>query len=213
MSIDVSKPRHPITSLRLFAAEIFTVTVGILIALGLQAAVEAANHRHTARQARESFRTELQETRRQVQRNLDGFHATEGDFKIALGYLQGRLEHRADLPPLRSMNFVTNFTPLSTAAWDTALATQAFSYMSPAETRALAEVHSDQEAFATLGGLAVQAGTAVTGIVGDPATYDDAQLRATYAAVAANYAYLQAIAALDAAMLADIDSAQKVLRA
>lgn len=210
--MDIHKPKHPIDSLRALGAELATVTLGILIALSLEAMVEAAHHRGLAAQARASFRTELTEVRAQIEKNRSGFAAGRGEFTSALAYLQAKIEHRADTPKPSSMNLATGFLTLSSAAWETAQATQALSYMRPEETRALATVRSDEAAFAALEAQAVQAGVGVAGLVGDPASYDRTELRAAYQVVNVNYSLLVAIDALETQMLGDIDGALKALK-
>ena len=60
--MDIHPPEHPIRSFRDFAVQIFTVTCGIIIALGLEALVV---HRHEARLLRETraeFSAEIQDS-------------------------------------------------------------------------------------------------------------------------------------------------------
>jgi hypothetical protein len=57
--VDVHPPHHPIRSWKEFLLHLVTITVGLLIALALEAAVEAAHHRHIVRDARENLRREM----------------------------------------------------------------------------------------------------------------------------------------------------------
>ena len=58
--MDVHPPHHPIRSWQEFLLHLLTITVGLLIALALEAAVEAVHHRHLVRDARENLRREIE---------------------------------------------------------------------------------------------------------------------------------------------------------
>ena len=49
--LDVHAPEHRIHGTRDFFLHLFTITIGLLIALGLEASVEALHHRHQRQEA------------------------------------------------------------------------------------------------------------------------------------------------------------------
>lgn len=49
--LDVHAPEHPIGGPRDFLVHLLTITVGLLIALGLENSVEALHHRHQRKEA------------------------------------------------------------------------------------------------------------------------------------------------------------------
>ena len=55
--LDVHAPHHRLDSVREFVVHILTITVGLLIALGLEASVENMHHRHQRREAEETIST------------------------------------------------------------------------------------------------------------------------------------------------------------
>ena len=61
--LDVHVPDHKLGGVRDFVIHILTITVGLLIALGLEASVEALHHRHQRNEADETIRQELRENR------------------------------------------------------------------------------------------------------------------------------------------------------
>jgi hypothetical protein len=67
--MDVHPPHHPIRNWKDFLLHLLTITIGLLIALTLEAAVEAAHHRHLVRDARENIRHEIQANLQLYQKN------------------------------------------------------------------------------------------------------------------------------------------------
>jgi hypothetical protein len=57
--LDVHPPHEPIHGWRDFLLHIATITIGLLIALALEAGVEAIHHHHIVHQARENIRQEI----------------------------------------------------------------------------------------------------------------------------------------------------------
>jgi hypothetical protein len=62
--VDVQPPHQPIRSLKDFFVHLLTITVGLFIALTLEAAVESLHHRHLVRVARENLRIEITNNQR-----------------------------------------------------------------------------------------------------------------------------------------------------
>ena len=140
--MDIHPPHHPIRSIRDFLLQIFTVTVGIIIALGLEGLITWHSDQNLARITRDDFRAEITENLANLQKLNPG---TQSDFKwmmAMVAYGEARLRHQdAKQPPLLSSR---SFTTLSKAAWDTALATQAIHHLRFQEARQLASTYSKQ---------------------------------------------------------------------
>lgn len=58
--MDVHPPQQPIHTLKDFLLHLLTITIGLFIALSLEAGIEAAHHRHLVRDARKSLRREIE---------------------------------------------------------------------------------------------------------------------------------------------------------
>jgi hypothetical protein len=68
--LDVHPPHGPIRSWKDFTLHLLTITIGLLIALTLEAAVESMHHRHMVKDARANLRREIVENQRLYTENL-----------------------------------------------------------------------------------------------------------------------------------------------
>jgi hypothetical protein len=68
--MDVHPPHGPIRSWKDFTLHLLTITIGLLIALTLEAAVESLHHRHMVKDARANLRREIVENQRLYTENL-----------------------------------------------------------------------------------------------------------------------------------------------
>jgi hypothetical protein len=72
--LDVHPPHEPIHTWREFLLHIATITIGLLIALGLEGLVEWQHHRHLVHEAERSLRAEIQSNENAAQNLLDEVH-------------------------------------------------------------------------------------------------------------------------------------------
>jgi hypothetical protein len=68
--LDVDPPHAPIRSWKDFTLHLLTITVGLLIALALEAAVQSLHHRHMVKEARANLRREVVENQKLYTQNL-----------------------------------------------------------------------------------------------------------------------------------------------
>ena len=68
--MDVHPPHGPIRSWKDFTLDLLMITIGLLIALALQAAVESLHHRHMVKEARANLRREIVENQKLYTENL-----------------------------------------------------------------------------------------------------------------------------------------------
>jgi hypothetical protein len=73
--LDVHPPHGPIRSWKDFVLHLLTITIGLLIALALEAAVESLHHHHMVRDARANLRREIVENQRLYTENLRSLQA------------------------------------------------------------------------------------------------------------------------------------------
>ena len=121
--MELHPPGGPVRSVKDFFVHIGVVTLGILIALGLEQLVEAQHRAHLAKIAVAGFRKELAYNEAQVKDVLARMPQLQGKIETAISKLAaapavGAAEDPIDYPGI-SLDIV------STASWDTAIATQA----------------------------------------------------------------------------------------
>ena len=97
--MDVDPPEKPIKSLKDFAVHIMTVTIGILIALGLEALVDAYRHHVLIEHARADFRAELTQNRAKLALNATESQALKEELEGLITYNQAKLANKPATPP------------------------------------------------------------------------------------------------------------------
>lgn len=138
--MDVHAPHEPVHSWRDFAIHLTIVTIGLFIALSLEAFVEFLHHRHLVHEARENIRREIENNRDAAQKdlvylktnmaridsNIKTLHALEKDPKGQHYSIENRME----------------FDDMSSAAWNTARDTGALGYMPYDEVQRYADLYT-----------------------------------------------------------------------
>ena len=119
---------EPIRNLKDFFYHLGIVTLGILIALGLEQIVEAHHRAKIGRSSVDGFRRELIDNRERVNEILPSLPKSRAQIETeiakvnALGDTAARAAVPIDYPDL-------HFLLMSSAAWDTAIAIQALYYI------------------------------------------------------------------------------------
>jgi hypothetical protein len=132
--------------IRDFLLHLFTITVGLLIALGLEGCVERAHHRHLVHEAEASLRTEIQDNSKAMANALDEVHKQEATLKKDMKVLKYIIQnHKA--PKDSNMEITFRVHGLNDAAWKTAQTTTALSYMPYSEVQEYADIYATQEKF------------------------------------------------------------------
>lgn len=75
--MEIDLPRAPIESVKDFFIHLFTITVGILIALGLEQSLEAYHHYQLANEARANIVSELQDNKHSLDDLIGGMKKIE----------------------------------------------------------------------------------------------------------------------------------------
>ena len=141
--LDVHAPEHPISGAREFFLHLFTITVGLLIALGLENAAEALHHRHQRQEAEANIRQELRSNRENLLASADTVKAE----RKALITLTTLLENRSTGAPMPDGKLDLSFseTPIPDAAWRTANGSGVLAYMDYEEAERFADAYKQQE--------------------------------------------------------------------
>ncbi len=144
--MDIHVPDQLVHTWRDFLRHIAVVMVGILIALGLEGALQWHHHRELARQLRENVRREIADNLQRIGR-VDAA-------REAVGRGTGEvLVYIAELPksresPKKKIGIDFPIVQLSSASWSSAVATGALGYMPYDEVQRYAAVYDGQQQFA-----------------------------------------------------------------
>ena len=146
--LDVHAPEHGIHGARDFFIHLFTITIGLLIALGLEAGVEAIHHRHQREEAETLVRREIQNNLNKLQ---DGAPQALAELHQMSRVLQ-TLEARAQSQPgaLNEKDFIFHEAPIQDAAWRTAASTGALTLMNYAEVERFSDAYKEQALLQTM---------------------------------------------------------------
>jgi hypothetical protein len=140
--LDVHALEHRINGIRDFFLHLFTITVGLLIALGLEASVEAIHHRHQRDEAETLIRSE-------IRNNLNNLHDGEPvviaelhQMTMVLQTLEARTRSQPGV--LHDSELVFHESPIQDAAWRTANSTGALAYMDYGEVERFSDAYKEQ---------------------------------------------------------------------
>jgi hypothetical protein len=140
--MDVHPPHHPIGNWRDFFLHIVTITVGLLIALSLEALVEYAHHREVVERARQTLRAEMEENRRVYSSDLAGLDADLGRQGQNLVLARQLAAGTSGLDGQFHSSF--QWSSFSSSAWQTARDTGALGWMPYTEVERLDSLYVQQ---------------------------------------------------------------------
>jgi len=140
--MEIHPPEHPIRSFRDFAVQLFTVTCGILIALGLEGHVEHRRDAALAKQTLDAFVTDITPNLQRVQHEHDIAVQVLPLLKAYISFLEAKLKHVAAKDPGNLPGFSLLY--FRNAPWDAALATQAVRLLTQRETETISRVYAGQ---------------------------------------------------------------------
>jgi len=146
--LDVHAPQHTPNGLRDFFIHLLTITAGLLIALGLEAGVEAFHHRHQRLEAEAMIRDEIKSNDEKIEQG-------EAQFKEELDGMNRVLQALDTLSqgktlPLQEKDFVFHQSPMQDAAWRTAASTGVLSYMDYGKVERFSEAYKEQDQLETM---------------------------------------------------------------
>ena len=145
--LDVHAPEHPIGTVREFLIHLFTIAVGLLIALGLENAAEAVHHRHQRQEAEAMIREELGDNRKDLLAAKPVLESEIKNMQATLAFVQARSQHQPGPPGALDMRFHEG--TLQDAAWRTANSNGAISYMGYAEVERFSATYKEQDLLQT----------------------------------------------------------------
>jgi len=143
--LDVHPPDHKLHGVGDFFLHLFTITVGLLIALSLEGLVERAHHNHLREEATVNIMQELKDNRKNMQ---DASVALRGEHDNLLGVLAFAAARKANQPyDVSTLSVSFNIVALHDASWNTAATTGGLSYMDYGRVQDFAAVYKLQEKY------------------------------------------------------------------
>jgi hypothetical protein len=141
--MEVHPPHEPIHSWPQFFLHLFTISVGLLIALGIESAAEAVHHRHLLHQAETDLRNEMTENRKQLAYDLQQLHGSEGVINQNIKLLMAIRAHQTTAV---NSDFAVRWAwnGMGNAAWLTARDTGALALMPYDTAQTYSMVYSQQ---------------------------------------------------------------------
>ncbi len=142
--MDVHPPHKAIESWRDFFIHLITITIGLLIALGLEGTVAWAHHRHLASEAREGIHREIEDNRNAIAEDKKALVEDEQRMTRNITVLR---QMRKTLTLPQKGELISNFSWSSPgeSAWKTAHETGAVVYMNYKEVQGLDDLYLEQE--------------------------------------------------------------------
>jgi len=142
--LEIHPPHEPIHTWRDFLLHLFTITIGLLIALALEAAVEDLHHRHVVREARENIRHEIELNKQAATQDLQNLKANSATMDANIKKVRAL---RADRHALDhgEMTFAFSWSSFNQSAWNAARDSGALTYMPTVEVQRYADLYSEQE--------------------------------------------------------------------
>lgn len=142
--LDVHAPEHNIYTARDFFIHLLTITAGLLIALGLEAGVEAFHHRHQRMEAEALIRDEIKSNAEKIEQGEAQFKEELDGMNTVLQTLDS-LSQGKPIGELQGKDFIFHQAPMQDAAWRTAASTGALSYMDYGLVERFSDAYKEQD--------------------------------------------------------------------
>jgi hypothetical protein len=143
--LDVHAPHSRIEGFKDFCLHLLTITIGLLIALGLEGCVEWQYHRHLVNEANTGLRSEIAQNIKTLDSMRQPIKDQEKQLEDDLATLTALQAHPDAQGQSLGFGFVMH--SFDDTAWRTAQTTGAFAYMPYADASTYADIYSAQEQF------------------------------------------------------------------
>lgn len=143
--IDVHAPEHRISGKRDFFVHLFTITIGLLIALGLENAVEAWHHRQQRREAEATIREELRANRAELMTAQATWMEEIKSLASAIRYMEAQSTGQGGARQPWELIFSEDVP--KDAAWRTASSNGVLTYMSYDRAESFAASYKEQDEY------------------------------------------------------------------
>jgi hypothetical protein len=139
--LDVHAPHERVHGTKDFFVHLFTITIGLLIALSLEGLVEWRHHRHLVHEAAVDLRSEIDQNAARIGSLRQQISAEQKELDQDLDVLEVLRVHPEQH---KQMSFTFRLQGFEDTAWKTAQATGAFAYMSYQDAREYSSIYDTQ---------------------------------------------------------------------
>jgi hypothetical protein len=139
--LDVHAPHERVHGTKDFFVHLFTITIGLLIALSLEGLVEWRHHRNLVHEASAGLRSEIDQNTARIGSLRQQISAQQKELDQNLNALQVLRVHPEQHA---STSFTFRLQGFEDTAWKTAQATGAFAYMSYQDAREYSNIYGTQ---------------------------------------------------------------------
>lgn len=146
--IDVHPPHKAIGNAGEFFLHLFTITIGLLIAVGIEAAVEHHQHRELAREARQTMTEEIRKNAGTINEAIGDITSEQQRMEENLAAVR-KVQLNPNDPSANNLhlNASYNSTGLEDTGWRTAQATGALAFMPYAESKKFSGIYGMVQGF------------------------------------------------------------------
>jgi hypothetical protein len=146
--LDVHAPHHPIVGWKDFLIHLITISIGLLIAVGIEGCVELHREHKLVREARETMREEIQHNSNEMKDAEGKLDQQAATMKKNIAMLTRILENPKDKEAQNaSIGADFSIVGLRDTAWKTAQTTGALSFMPYAEAELYSNIYGSQKEF------------------------------------------------------------------
>jgi len=146
--LDVHAPHEPIHGVRDFLLHLLTITVGLLIAVGIEGCVELHREHKLANEARMTMREEIGYNSKEMDKAVEDLERQKVALSKNIDVLTKILEDPKDKEAQKaSLNADFSIVGLRDTAWKTAQTTGALAFMPYPEAERYSEVYGSQQDF------------------------------------------------------------------
>jgi hypothetical protein len=147
--LDVHAPHHPIGGWKDFLIHLVTITVGLLIAVGIEGCVELHREHKLVGEARETMREEIQHNNDTMKDTIVTVKKERATMEKNIQLLTKIQENPADKALQKDASITADYSMvgLRDTAWKTAQTTGALGFMPYTEAQRYSDVYGSQKEF------------------------------------------------------------------
>jgi hypothetical protein len=146
--LDVHPPHESPHDARAFFLHLFTITIGLLIAVSLEGLVEWQHHRHLAHDAEASLHAEIKSNANGMADVLSDLHKKQESLKHDVSVLKVVIATRK-LPKGSNLEISFRIVTFDDVSWKTAQSTDALSYIPYDLAEEYSSIYATQDALTT----------------------------------------------------------------